>query len=65
MHRLRRKLSEPSIAGHNAAASLCIQRMTSAGVSVLARIISHVCHITHEYGEQNFQQKTLETSIPP
>jgi hypothetical protein len=50
MHGLRRKLSEPSIAGHNAAASLCIQRMTSAGVSVLA---------------QNFQQKTLETSIPP
>jgi hypothetical protein len=39
--------------------------MTSAGVSVLARIISHVCHITHEYGKQNFQQKTLETSIPP
>src|SRR5882762_6803880 len=39
-HRLRRKLSEPRIAGHKPAASLWIQRTTSAGDSVVARIIA-------------------------
>jgi hypothetical protein len=47
MHGLRRKLSEPKIAGHGAAEELSIQRRTSAAVSVFARIISKECHTTH------------------
>jgi hypothetical protein len=65
MHRLRRKLSEPAIAGHSPAAPLCIQRMTSIGDSGFARIIANVCHATHWRGKQNLRRKALETSILP
>src|SRR5262249_16749083 len=56
-HRLRRKPREPSIAGHGPAASFSIQPMTSADDSVVARIISDVCHATHQNDKQNLQRK--------
>jgi hypothetical protein len=38
--------------------------MTSAGESVLLRIIANMSHIPHVSARKNWQRKTLEMPIP-